>query len=431
MNLVGQLQVERVRGERPPAVIQLLQGDLAAIPEEHAVDALVVSAFPDNYDPVPGTLFASLRERGLDMREVAEHKEEDERERLGCWLSQSLPRQLAARFHFDRIVCFEPRHPAFVRHSGIREETIEDSVAFVFRCLNNFIIPDKDSERDFHIARVAMPILATGNQRVPVEAVFPRLLDAAVFWLEQGLPIQQLKIVVFRPEYVGIAKRLFERVTPRYEQRQTTRQPSPPPADADWRTQLAHTLATGVIGACEARLKEDLLAAARDHERPIVEAVLSRLEAEAESSAATRVAAPPAASEYDVFISYAHTHEEQVKAFVAALRQHAPTTRIFFDRQSIPAGGQWIKMLSDAVGKARTFVALLSPEYTASPVCWDEFQCAKLKEYTTRQSVIKTVRLFSEPSLPPIMGIYSYIDCAEGDLQKLQASASAIVQAGP
>jgi len=57
-------------------------------------------------------------------------------------------------------------------------------------------------------------------------------------------------------------------------------------------------------------------------------------------------------------------------------------------------------------------------------VCWDEFQCAKLKEYNDRKPVIKTIRLFSDSNLPPIMGIHSYIDCAEGDLRKLRRAAS-------
>ena len=46
-----------------------------------------------------------------------------------------------------------------------------------------------------------------------------------------------------------------------------------------------------------------------------------------------------------------------------------------------------------------------------------------MKEYNTRRSVIRTVRLYSEKDVPLIMGIYSYIDCAEGDLQRLRESA--------
>ena len=84
MRLVNDLTISRPRGTKPPAVIQLLQGDLSALPPEHAVDALVVSAFPQSYTPNPGTLFESLYKRGLVMAPIAVHKEEDQRARLGC-----------------------------------------------------------------------------------------------------------------------------------------------------------------------------------------------------------------------------------------------------------------------------------------------------------------------------------------------------------
>ncbi len=132
---------------------------------------------------------------------------------------------------------------------------------------------------------------------------------------------------------------------------------------------------------------------------------------------------PPPGPSYDVFLSYAHKQDQEVNAFVTALRKRAPGLRLFYDRTSIPTGGQWIKLISDAVQQAHTFVAILSPDYSASPVCWDEFQCAKLKEYTTRKSVIKTIRLYQDTALPPIMAIHSYIDCIEGDLTKLEQAA--------
>ena len=84
MTQVDQLRVARHRGSGSDAVIQLLAGDRAALPAEHAVDVLVVSAFPNSYTPNPETLFESQNARGLDMREVRLRIDEDERRHLGC-----------------------------------------------------------------------------------------------------------------------------------------------------------------------------------------------------------------------------------------------------------------------------------------------------------------------------------------------------------
>jgi hypothetical protein len=430
MQIIDQLRVPRGRGTRHDAVIQLLAGDLAAIPAEHAVDALVVSAFPNSYTPNEGTLFESLYERGLDMRQVALRKQEDERNRLGCWLSEPLPEDITARFHFKRIICFEPQQPEFLENSGIEEGNIEDAVGFVFRCLNNFIIPDGSDRRRYEISSVAMPLLATGNQGVPLDRMFPRLLEAAVFWLEQGLPVDQLKIVAFTPVEAAVATRIFQEAKSReHRRRKGDHDAGGVASEIDWEARLVDTLSREVIQTCTRNLRQSLVTAALDDEKPLLQRLFDRMDRGAPQRADSAAAGGGTGTEdYDVFVSYAHTQDQEVKELVHALHQRVPRPKVFFDRTTIPAGGQWIKMISDAVQKAGTFIAVLSPDYTASPVCWDEFQCAKLKEYNTRQSVIKTVRLYSETNLPPIMGIYSYIDCAEGDLQKLRQSAAAIVQ---
>lgn len=424
MRIIDEFQVVRQRGGEPEACIQLLAGDLAAIPPAHAVDALVVSAFPDSYTPNPGTLFRSLFESGLDMREIARRKEEDERVRLGCWLSRPLTPELASRFNFRRIICFEPSHPGFVAHAGVERPNIEDRVGFVFRCLNNFIIPERDAERRFAIASVAMPLLATGNQQVALDELLPRLLDAAIFWLEQGLPIRQLKIVAFSAATASAAATLFAASRQRHEQRIAGRcagGEEPP------RRQLAENL----INSCERQLRDELLSAADDDEKPLLQRLFARIDRRpAAAAAAGRTVPETVVSDdrgaYDFFISYAHRQEKEVAEFVRALQQSAPSARIFYDRDSIPVGGQWLSLISDAVNRTRHFIAVLSPDYTASPVCWDEFQCAKLKEYNTRTSLIRTLRLYSERDLPPIIGIHSYIDCAEGNLDKLRQSATRV-----
>jgi TIR domain-containing protein len=433
MRLIDQFSVPRHRGTQPAATVELLQGDLSAIPAEHAVDALVVSAFPNSYTPNRGTLFEALLARGLDMQDVARHKQEDQRSRLGCWISQPLLPELAHAFNFTRIVCFEPSYPAFVVNSRFDAGSIADTVGFVFRCLNNFAIPEGVEGRNvrrFDLARIAMPLLAAGNQRVPVEAMLPRLLEAAVFWLEQGLPIDQLKIVTFSEAETVIATRIFSSVVSTRRAGGSSQAAPEAAPNADWRADLAGSIAGQVIAACRQHLQDDLLAVARPDERSAVAALFERLDATRTPSNQTPSSSRPPAGgggRYDVFISYAHKQDQEVQAFVQELQRHRPLLRIFHDRAAIPAGGQWLKMISDAVHHAATFIAVLSPDYTASPVCWDEFQCAKLKEYNTRSSVIKTVRLYSERELPPIIGIYSYVDCAEGDLVKLRACAGTVL----
>lgn len=424
MELLHQITVARKNPAQPPAIIQLLAGDLSRIPAEHAVDVLVVSAFPNAYGPFPGTLFASLRTQGLDMIEVAQQKEVDERRHLGCWLSRPLPAEVAQLTHIGRILCFEPSHPEFLSNSGKPDRRINDrigeQVGFVFRCLNNFAIPDLDGPRKFTLSRVAMPLLATGNQGGSVDALLPGLLEAALFWLGSGLPINVLKIVAYDADDVAVALKIFRSIPPPEPPSDTITALRPPslPSPADWQSELAESVARQVIATCRQRLEEDLLRVADTQEATVLKTLLARIATTTPPSSASG-----AAPSYDVFLSYAHKQDSEVKVFVTALQQRAPGLRLFYDRTSIPPGGQWIRLISDAVQQAHTFVAILSPDYSASPVCWDEFQCAKLKEYTTRTSVIKTIRLYQDIALPPMMAIHSYVDCTEGDLTKLEQAA--------
>jgi hypothetical protein len=216
VRLIDQWLVSRSDSNRDPASIQLLVGDLASIPIEHAVDALVVSAFPDSYSPTPGTLFASLQRAGLDMEQVAKRKEEDERSRLGCWISKPLPRKVARSFHFVRIICFEPLNKQFVANTHPNPKSPQDAVAFVFRCLNNFAAADIHGKQRFKLTKLAMPLLATGNQAIPIVDLLPRLLESAVFWLEAGLPVEELKVVAYSAEDVDTASRIFREAKAAY-----------------------------------------------------------------------------------------------------------------------------------------------------------------------------------------------------------------------
>ena len=130
---------------------------------------------------------------------------------------------------------------------------------------------------------------------------------------------------------------------------------------------------------------------------------------------------------YDFFISYSHVYTPAVKEFVSALYARNPSLNIFYDRTSIPPGGLWIKMISDAIQKSRNVVCLLTPEYSQSAVCWDEFQCAYIME-KRKKLMIRTINFRNDVDMPPMMAMYSYIDCTEGDLDKLKAAVDQLTQ---
>jgi hypothetical protein len=252
-----------------------------------------------------------------------------------------------------------------------------------------------------------------------------------VFWLEEGLPIECLKIVAFTQAEAQVATRVFAAKASSGPPLPGGSPAAVPAKNSGWEAELASIIAAQVIETCTARLRDQLLTLASADERPTVQALFDRLvpaqALPALGEPITQACADAAVPEYDVFVSYAHKQGQEVLAFVGEHERQYPRLRIFYDRSAIPLGAQWLKMVSEGVHKARMFVAMLSPDYSASLVCWDEFQCAKLKEYNTRTSVIRTVRLYSERELPPIMGIHSYVDCVEGDIDKLRGCVATLL----
>jgi hypothetical protein len=188
MDLIAQLVVGQNRK------IQLLYGDLTQIPPEHAVDVLVVSAFPNNYVPTPSSLIGALNRRDLSVSELSSAKEFDLRQHFACWLSREIsPRRPGLEFR--RILCFEPE----VR--GSAPELVGD----IFQALAPFTFAAPN------IRSVAMPVVASGNQGYSVPTMLPPLLDAAVHWLQAGFPIDCIKLVVYDASALYQARPIFER----------------------------------------------------------------------------------------------------------------------------------------------------------------------------------------------------------------------------
>lgn len=378
MQLLSQINIHDT-----DASIQLLYGDLTAIPKEHAVDILIVSAYPGNYTAVPGTLMAALYDKGVYVEDMARDKEVNLVDELGCWLSKPLSPEQQEKLNFKRILCFEP-----YTHTV----TPEAVVGNIFRCINTFAF-------DKHNNTIAMPVLASGNQKAPIEKMLPAILDAAMFWLESGLPLDCIKLALYKEEQVVVALPIFNAIKEKYNPVFVPRDVRPAPAPQPVNT---------------------------DRKNPVRPASPPQVNPVDVKSTTVPVSA---VKEYDFFISYSHRQLDQVKEFVTALLEKNNSFNIFYDKTSIPPGGSWIKQISDAIQNSRAVICILSPEYSKSDVCWDEFQCAKVMELRKKISVIKTINFLNDANMPPMMAIYSYIDCTEGDLQKLKDAVNDLINA--
>lgn len=169
-------------------LLQLCNGDLAALPGSHKIDLLVVSAFPGNYDPVSKTLIADLLNAGISVQDLAKNKAADLTELFDCWLSQEIKGR-----YFERIMCFEPEE----------EKNPYTVIAGLFQGMMAF-------SSVFTINTVAMPLLLTGNRGAAAEKVMKELITTGLFWLDKGFPIRTIKIVIRDADKLQALKSVFE-----------------------------------------------------------------------------------------------------------------------------------------------------------------------------------------------------------------------------
>ncbi|MGI8961648.1 MAG: hypothetical protein ACR2IV_18185, partial [Bryobacteraceae bacterium] len=179
--------------------LSICHGDLTQIPESEAVDLLVLSAFPDEYEPVSGSVIGALQEKGISVEHLARNKAVDLRHAFSCWLSEEILEQ-SEGIRFRRILCFEPLTRG--RPTEIVGEIFQSLMPFA-----NGAPP---------IARIAMPRVACGQQGVGIAEMLEPLVDAAVHWLKHGLPVDELKIVEQSAERAAEMKRVFAILKTRY-----------------------------------------------------------------------------------------------------------------------------------------------------------------------------------------------------------------------
>lgn len=123
---------------------------------------------------------------------------------------------------------------------------------------------------------------------------------------------------------------------------------------------------------------------------------------------------------YDVFISYSRKNQTEADWLYEALKKQRPDLKVFIDRVSMRAGSSWQQKLYKALDDSRRVIPLLSPDYVASAICQEELNIA-IARNRDNEGVLMPIYLY-QAKLPTYIKLLNYIDCREGDYDKLSAA---------
>ena len=382
MKLLEQITLDTI----PPRHIELLQGDLTEIPDEFAVDLLVVSAFPGRYNPSPGTLVKALHDKGVSVAALAADRAIDLGASFGCWLSHPMPAAQEG-MNFNRLMCFEPS----------RDKGAPEQVQKIFRAL----IPILGANDD--ISSVALPLVATGNQRAPVKDIIEPLLEGAVEWLNHGLPLSVIRIVTYSDEDTEIARATFRDLSDSF-------------AKADSLLDQYLDLQRGGGGEFEHLLnvREKTPLDTLAHE------TLARKKGITDP-------AKPDRMKFDVFISYAHEDLDAAREIETKLKELWPEIRIFRDEHSIDIGRAWQPTIFENLDYCHKIMVLFSPDYLQSDVCKEEYNISWMRARNEGANLLFPLFVY-DADLPTYMEYQKYLDCREGDSTKLADATAKLVE---
>jgi hypothetical protein len=160
--------------------LQLLQGDLANMSPQDAVDVLAVSAFPGDYAPTPGSLIGALAAQGVSVQALSGNPAANYEPTMPCWISQPVTGG-GAGIQFGRVLVFEPPQPA---------QNAPGLVWSIFQSLMCF--------RGTTAATLALPVVSTGSAGADPQAVARATFWAAVhFASSNSFPLNTVKLVVY------------------------------------------------------------------------------------------------------------------------------------------------------------------------------------------------------------------------------------------
>ena len=170
MEKLNHIEIETRSGFRS---FELHCGDITKLPFN--VDVLVISAFKNDYSPIPNTIIGSLYNRGVDAYIEFENRLYDFQDSLGIWLSREIKNK-----SFKYILCIEMVGSDF---------ELEDIIKNLFTFFSIL------EYRRLQVRSIALPLMGTGNQGISLSEIIKPLLENSLEFLKHSRFLEKIVFI--------------------------------------------------------------------------------------------------------------------------------------------------------------------------------------------------------------------------------------------
>lgn len=173
MTLISEIDIHTKAGYRS---FQLHKGDITNL--GYHVDAIVVSAFKNNYEPIPRTVIGTLSQKGLSVKELANKPFKDFRSIFGAWMAENPNQDL----NFNFLFCLEILGNDFSLKQALKNLFTVISIAEI---------------NEIKTQSIALPVLGTGNQMFHPKEIIEDLIKESFDFLHHARYLEKVILVAF------------------------------------------------------------------------------------------------------------------------------------------------------------------------------------------------------------------------------------------